>query len=120
MPTQSDPVGPPWRIQKMVCRRPTQETGLNFHGTELVVLSAGKTGLGQVQSGEGVFVQATPALDAGALWNNPGDDVAPVVNGLKQVFGVQDVSVLDPASGASPGLQPGVSHDYSGVACCSM
>jgi len=111
-----------------VCRRPTQETGLNFHGTELVVLSAGKTGLGQVQSGEGVFFQAqrrfqrevTPALDAGALWNNPGDDVAPVVNGLKQVFGVQDVSVLDPASGASPGLQPGVSHDYSGVACCSM
>ncbi len=27
--------------------------------------------------------------------NNPGDDIAPVVNGLKQVFGVQDVSVLD-------------------------
>jgi len=27
--------------------------------------------------------------------NNPGDDVAPVVNGLKQVFGVPDVSVLD-------------------------
>lgn len=27
--------------------------------------------------------------------NNPGDDIAPVVNGLRQVFGVQDVSVLD-------------------------
>ncbi len=27
--------------------------------------------------------------------NNPGDDIAPVVNGLKQVFGVQDVSILD-------------------------
>jgi cyanophycinase len=27
--------------------------------------------------------------------NNPGDDITPVVNGLKQVFGVQDVSVLD-------------------------
>jgi cyanophycinase len=27
--------------------------------------------------------------------NNPGDDIAPVVNGLKQVFGVQDVAVLD-------------------------
>jgi cyanophycinase len=27
--------------------------------------------------------------------NNPGDDIGPVVNGLKQVFGVQDVSVLD-------------------------
>jgi len=26
----------------------------------------------------------------------------------------------DPASGASPGLQAAVSHDYSGVACCSM
>jgi cyanophycinase len=27
--------------------------------------------------------------------NNPGEDIAPVVNGLKQVFGVQDVTVLD-------------------------
>jgi len=27
--------------------------------------------------------------------NNPGDDIAPVINGLKQVFGVQDVSILD-------------------------
>jgi cyanophycinase len=27
--------------------------------------------------------------------NNHGDDIAPVINGLKQVFGVQDVSVLD-------------------------
>src|SRR6516165_8725819 len=27
--------------------------------------------------------------------NNPGDDVAPVINGLKHVFGVQDVAVLD-------------------------
>src|SRR2546429_3609430 len=27
--------------------------------------------------------------------NNPGDDISPVVNGLKQVLGVQDVSVLD-------------------------
>src|SRR6266404_5681523 len=27
--------------------------------------------------------------------NNPGDDIAPVINGLKQVFGVQEVSVLD-------------------------
>ncbi len=27
--------------------------------------------------------------------NNPGEDIAPVVNGLKQVFGVQNVSVLD-------------------------
>jgi len=27
--------------------------------------------------------------------NNPGEDVAPVINGLKQVFGIQDVAVLD-------------------------
>jgi len=27
--------------------------------------------------------------------NNPGEDIAPVVNGLKQVFGVQEVAVLD-------------------------
>ena len=27
--------------------------------------------------------------------NNPGDEITPVINGLKQVFGVQDVSVLD-------------------------
>jgi cyanophycinase len=27
--------------------------------------------------------------------NNPGDDIAPVVNGLKHVFGVQEISVLD-------------------------
>src|SRR5258707_29636 len=27
--------------------------------------------------------------------NNPGEDLAPVINGLKQVFGVQDVAVLD-------------------------
>ena len=27
--------------------------------------------------------------------NNPGDDISPVVNGLKQVLGVQEVSVLD-------------------------
>src|SRR2546425_6134097 len=27
--------------------------------------------------------------------NNPGDDIAPVVEGLKHVFGIQNVSVLD-------------------------
>jgi cyanophycinase len=27
--------------------------------------------------------------------NNPGEDVAPVINGLRHVFGVQDVAVLD-------------------------
>ncbi len=27
--------------------------------------------------------------------NNPGDDITPVINGLKQVFGVQEISVLD-------------------------
>jgi len=27
--------------------------------------------------------------------NNPGEDVAPVINGLKHVFDVQDVAVLD-------------------------
>jgi cyanophycinase len=27
--------------------------------------------------------------------NNPGEDIAPVVNGLKHVFGIQNVSVLD-------------------------
>jgi cyanophycinase len=27
--------------------------------------------------------------------NNPGDDIAPVVEGLKHVFGIQEVSVLD-------------------------
>src|SRR5260370_6513382 len=27
--------------------------------------------------------------------NNPGEDIAPVITGLKQVFGVQDVAVLD-------------------------
>jgi hypothetical protein len=27
--------------------------------------------------------------------NNPGDDIAPVLEGLRQIFGIQDVSVLD-------------------------
>ena len=27
--------------------------------------------------------------------NNPGDEIAPVINGLKQVFGVQEIEVLD-------------------------
>ena len=27
--------------------------------------------------------------------NNPGDEIAPVINGLKQVFGVQEIAVLD-------------------------
>ena len=28
--------------------------------------------------------------------NNPGDEIAPILEGLRQVFGIQDVSVLDP------------------------
>jgi hypothetical protein len=32
--------------------------------------------------------------------NNPGDDVTPVINGLKQVFGVPEISVLDKDKGS--------------------
>jgi CHAT domain-containing protein len=79
-----------------------EATGLNLQGTELVVLSACKTGLGAVREGEGVFGLRRALQEAGAesvlmsLWSVPDEETREVMTRFykKWLSGIQKPEAL--------------------------